>query len=70
MKKKGQILEIALVYINFLYIWSAHYARSARGWGLFDHQKQIVVRGYFCWPFSFFVIFFTACNFCKLFFYY
>ncbi len=60
-----------------LYIWSARYARSAWGWGLFDHQKQTVVRGClpvvrgcFCWPFSLFVTFFTACNFCKLFFYY
>jgi hypothetical protein len=47
-----------------LYIWSAHYARSARGWGLFDHQKRTVVRGCFpvvrgCfrWPFSLFVTF-------------
>ncbi len=40
-----------------LYIWSAHYARSARGWGLFDHQKQTVVQGYFCWFFSLFVTF-------------
>jgi len=47
-----------------LYIWSAHYARSARGWGLFDHQKETivwaclsVVWGCFCWPFSLFVTF-------------
>jgi hypothetical protein len=39
-------------------------------WGLFDHQKPTVVRGYFCWPFSLFVTFFIACNFCKLLFYY
>jgi hypothetical protein len=60
----------------FLYIWYAHYARSARGWGLFDHQKETVVRGCFsvvrgciCWFFHFlllFVTFFTARNFCKL----
>ncbi len=58
---------------GILYIWSAHYACSARGWGLFDHQKQSVVRGCFCWPFSLFVTFcyfFYYCNFCKLFFYY
>ncbi len=47
-----------------LYIWSKHCTRNARGWGLFDHQKPIVVRGCFtvmqgcfCWPFSLFVIF-------------
>jgi len=55
----------------YLYIWSAHYAHSARGWGLFDHQKGSVVRGCFsavrgcsCWPFSLFV---TFCYFFLLF---
>jgi hypothetical protein len=59
----------------FLYIWSDHYTRKDAGWKLFDHKKDIVVidsfpvvAGCFCWPFSFFVIFFIACNFCKLFF--
>jgi hypothetical protein len=37
-----------------------------KGLGLFDHQKGCVVRGSFCWPFLFFVIF---CYFLLLFYY-
>ncbi len=61
---------------NTLYIWFHHYARKDAGWRMFDHKKNTVVAGCFivvvscfCWPFSFFVIFFITCNFCKLFFY-
>jgi hypothetical protein len=56
---KDLILDLNLFssWSSNLYIWSAHYARSARGWGLFDHQKGTVVRGCFCWPFSLFVTF-------------
>ncbi len=55
-----------------LYIWSAHYARSARG--LFDRQKGSVVRGCFsavrgcfCWPFSLFVTFLMFVTFISYF---
>ncbi len=68
------LLLVLNLFQNFhtsLYIWSVHYARSAWGWGLFDHQKQTVVRGCFrvvrgcfCWPFSLFV---TFCYFLLLF---
>jgi hypothetical protein len=57
-----------------LYIWSAHYARSAGGWGLFDDQKQTVVqgclnvvRGCFRWPFSPFVTFLLLVTFVSYF---
>ncbi len=52
--------------LDLLYIWSDHYARKDADLRLFDHKKDTVVAGCFCWPFSFFVIFFTTCNFCKL----
>jgi hypothetical protein len=61
-----------------LYIWSGHYARRDGGWGLFDRQKGCVGKGCFrvvgavfvdFFHFLlFFVTFFTACNFYKLFF--
>ncbi len=57
--------------LGLLYIWFDHYARKDAGWRLFDHKKDTVVASCFCWPFSLFVTFvtfFTACNFCKLFF--
>jgi hypothetical protein len=56
--------EIAITFD--LYIWSHHYTHKDKGWGLLNHQKPTVVGGYFCWFVSFFVTFFTTCNFCKL----
>jgi hypothetical protein len=57
------------VYDFFLlYIWFHHYARKDAGWRLFDHKKDTIVAGYFCWPFSFFVIFLLLVTFVNYFF--
>ncbi len=46
-----------------LYIWYRYCTHKDRGWGLFDHQKPIVVGACFCW------LLFTFCYFLLLFYY-